>query len=195
MLQPELIAALRWLGQHNLMYDVGVDARSVGEHKLRELCKMLLLFNETTDTKLKFIINHLGKPNLQPDFTSGSDHFKRWARSILQISTFQRTYMKLSGLFSEMPAQMPGQPAPIKDLVDHLTPWVDVIFSALGPDRIVFGSDWPVCNLNRPGPDLSWKHWHDVVEALLDSLQLSEEAKAMVWGGTAAKVYGIYPWP
>jgi L-rhamnono-1,4-lactonase len=79
--------------------------------------------------------------------------------------------------------------------VNHVKPWVDVIFSAFGPDRIMFGSDWPVCNMNGPGPDLSWNHWHDVVEALLDSLQLSDEAKAMVWGGTAAKVYGVQPWP
>jgi L-rhamnono-1,4-lactonase len=55
----------------------------------------------------------------------------------------------------------------------------------------MFGSDWPVCNVEGPGPDLSWRHWHDVVTAILEAENLTDGEKCMIWSGTAAKAYNI----
>jgi L-rhamnono-1,4-lactonase len=73
----------------------------------------------------------------------------------------------------------------------HLKPWVEVVLGEFGPERVMFGSDWPVCNVGGPGTDLSWRHWHDVVTAILEAENLTDGEKSMIWSGTAAKAYNI----
>ena len=107
------------------------------------------------------------------------------------MASFPKTYMKLSGAFSELPPQDHGQPADIEDLVMQLRPWTEAVFEAFGPARVMFGSDWPICNVGGPGPELSWNHWHDMIAALLGAQGLSDAEKAMVWSGTAKQAYGI----
>ena len=101
------------------------------------------------------------------------------------------TYMKLSGAFSELlPLEMDGEPD-VGDLIDRLRPWTDAVFDAFGAERVMFGSDWPVCNIGGGGNDVSWKRWHKVVEAVLDRRGLPEEQKRGVWGGVAVRAYGV----
>jgi L-fuconolactonase len=63
-------------------------------------------------------------------------------------------------------------------------PYLDVVFEAFGPERIMFGSDWPVCTVAA-----SYTH---VVEIVTDYVQpLSKAEQASVWGETAKKFYGL----
>ena len=192
MLQPDFIKGLKWLGEHNLSFDLGIDARSGGRHQLPDACEMMRrVYSE--NLPLKIVIDHLCKPNLllsAPEARS-HPHFVDWKDSILQMASFPGTYVKLSGAFSELPPQSSGQPADIDSLVVHLKPWIEVLLSAFGPERIMFGSDWPVCNVEGPGTELSWKHWHDVVTAVLEAENLTDAEKSMIWSGTAAKAYNI----
>ena len=192
MLQPGFIEGLRWLGENDLSFDLGIDARSGGPHQLREACEMMQRVYDN-DTKLKIIINHLCKPNLRLSALEARAHpdFVEWKDSIQQMASFPGTYMKLSGAFSELPPQEPGKPADIDDLVMHMMPWIRVVLSAFGPERIMFGSDWPVCNVEGPGTELSWGHWHDVVTATLEAEGLTDEEKGLIWSGTAVKAYNI----
>lgn len=97
--------------------------------------------------------------------------------------------MKLSGAFSELP---PLDPEPdIPSLVDRLTPWTDVVFDTFGPERVMFASDWPVCNIGGGGNDVSWRRWHAVVEQLLDRRGLTNDQKTGIWGGVTATAYGL----
>lgn len=64
--------------------------------------------------------------------------------------------MKLSGAFSELPPLPSPTPETseedvITSTVERLRVWTDVIFDNFGPRRVMFGSDWPVCNTNGGG--------------------------------------------
>lgn len=192
MLKPDFVAALRWLGERHLTFDLGVDARSGGLHQLQEACTMLEAVYET-DSPLRIIINHHCKPNLRlsrDEAVGGHPDYTEWSSCIQKMAKFKGTYMKLSGFFSELPPQE-TQPADIDDLIIHTKPWLDVVFAAFGPSRILFGSDWPVCNVGGPGPELSWQHWHDFVHAMLESRNLTQEEKSAVWSTTAIEAYNI----
>jgi L-rhamnono-1,4-lactonase len=192
MLQLSFVEGLKWLGEHALTFDLGIDARCGGLYQLREACEMMRRVYDD-GVELKIIINHLCKPNLRLSAPEAAKHpdFVEWKDSIKQMASFPNTYMKLSGAFSELPPQAPGHPTDIDDLVMHMKPWIEVVLAAFGPDRIMFGSDWPVCNVEGPGTDLSWRHWHDVVTAILDAENLTGQEKGLIWSGTAAKAYNI----
>lgn len=102
-----------------------------------------------------------------------------------------RTYMKLSGAFSEFPPLAAEADLDVSGLVDRLQPWTDVAFNAFGPERVMFGSDWPVCNIGGGGNDVSWIRWKQVVEGVLERRGLTEEQRKGVWGGVAIQAYGI----
>ena len=194
MLQPDFVEGLQWLGREGLAFDLGVDARSGGLHQLQEACEMM---NRVYDdsSELNIVINHFCKPNLRlsaPEAVAGHPDFTKWREYVEKMASFDRAYMKLSGMFSELPEQDGCQPTDISTLVDHTKPWVDVVFKAFGPARIMFGSDWPVCNVGGPGIKSSWRHWYNLVGAILDSQDLTSEQKAQVWSATAMKAYNIH---
>lgn len=189
--------------------------------------------DDRSPDKVRVIINHCCKPNLRlsaAEAVGGHPDFEEWKACIRQMARCgqddrggatttattttttttksAKTYIKLSGLFSELPPQRDTEGAPqagrIDDLVTQVRPWVDAVFDAFGAARIMFGSDWPVCCAGGPGRDRSWRHWRDLVAALMaDRRQrglVSSTATAdaddddeirMVWAGTAARAYGL----
>ncbi|KAI1622094.1 amidohydrolase [Exophiala viscosa] len=193
MVQSQFIEGLQWLGNAGFTFDLGVDARSGGLHQPQEACEMMDRVYSDKNT-LKIIINHLCKPNLQltaSEALGGHPDFDNWKRYVEKMASFNLTYMKLSGMFSELPPQDENSPADIASLVERTKPWADVVFKAFGPSRIMFGSDWPVCTVGGPGTEPSWSHWHALVGAVLKSQGLSPEEKARVWSGTAVEAYDI----
>ncbi|KIY01912.1 uncharacterized protein Z520_02050 [Fonsecaea multimorphosa CBS 102226] len=196
MMQAKFIQGLQWLGRHGLTFDLGVDARSGGMHQLQEACAMMERVYAGGKDGPRIIINHCCKPNLRLSAqealaSNGHSDFAEWKDCIEQMAQHQSTYMKLSGLFSELPEQDETRPTDVAALVEWTRPWVDVVFQAFGPSRIMFGSDWPVCNVGGPGVVKSWSHWHDLVEAILASQNLTAEEQAQIWSGTAIQAYGI----
>lgn len=107
------------------------------------------------------------------------------------MSTHPKTYMKLSGGFSELSPLSFNIEPDIDSLVKRISPWTDAVFEAFGPERVMFGSDWPVCNIGGGGNEVSWQRWKNVVEAVLERRGLDEEQKRGVWGDVAVKAYGI----
>lgn len=192
MMQANFIEGLKWLGEKGLSFDLGVDARSGGLHQLEEACDMMQQVY-ASGSNIKIIINHFCKPDLHltaSQAKEGHPDFVRWKQSIEQMARYPSTYMKMSGWFSELPPQDKDHPEDISMLVERTKPWADVVFKAFTPSRILFGSDWPVCSVGGPG-EASWQHWHDLVEAILTSQNLSAEAKKDVWSGTATRAYDI----
>jgi L-rhamnono-1,4-lactonase len=100
-------------------------------------------------------------------------------------------YMKLSGAFSEILPLSSEDDVDINGLASQIQPWTDVVFDAFGPDRVMFGSDWPVANIGGGGNDVAWNRWIRVVETILDRRGLTEKEKEGVWGQVAVKAYGI----
>ncbi len=114
------------------------------------------------------------------------------------LSSLPKTYMKLSGLFSELPEHLRARVrsasiSPL-DLFMDLHSWMSVILATFGPSRIMFGSDWPVCTAGDNGEDESpstWRQWYNFVDKTCHMGSLEEEDRAMIFAGTAAKVYGL----
>jgi L-rhamnono-1,4-lactonase len=123
-----------------------------------------------------------------------AENFWHWKRAITRLAACEKVYMKLSGSFSEMQSQNAdkgGDTIPVAKIVDLIRPWVSHIFTAFGANRIMFGSDWPVCNVNGPGDELAWTHWRSVAEALLDDLGLNSLEQDQVWFKTAVEAYRL----
>jgi len=118
---------------------------------------------------LRIVIDHLGKPPI----ASGS--LEPWAGELARAAAYPNVYAKVSGLGTEA---REGWTA------DDLRPFVDVAIGELGPDRLMFGSDWPVCLM---ADDYS-RIWGETVRAL-DGV--AADARDAVLGGTAVNVYGL----
>ncbi len=119
--------------------------------------------------ELMFVLDHGGKPQI----TDGA--LEPWASAIREFASLPNTACKLSGLVTEA---APGAPT------QAFVPFADVILSAFGAERVMFGSDWPVCLLAST---------YASVLALAESLVsgLSEAERTAVFAKTAARVYGI----
>jgi L-rhamnono-1,4-lactonase len=102
--------------------------------------------------------------------------------------------MKLSGAFSEI-EPLDGQSVPdFEAIIERVQPWTDAVFDAFGAERVMYGSDWPVCNVGGGGNDVSWGRWKRVVEEILERRGLSEKEKGGVWALVAINAYMIgYP--
>ncbi|KAJ5677289.1 amidohydrolase family protein [Penicillium maclennaniae] len=174
MLEDNFVDALRWLGEQRIAFDLGVDARQGGLGQLREAVEMMRrVYDGVGEDGVTIVINHLCKPNLR----IGADEID--------------THKDFLGHFSELPPLERESEADVNDLVNHVKPWTDVVFDAFGPERVMFGSDWPVCNVGGGGNDISWSRWRKVVEGILDRRGLTEDQKRGVWGEVAIKAYGI----
>ncbi|EME83387.1 uncharacterized protein MYCFIDRAFT_99525, partial [Pseudocercospora fijiensis CIRAD86] len=176
---------LKLLGKRSFAFDVGVDQHSGGIWQLELISRAMTTahVDVSEDEKVTFVLNHLCKP----DFLPNGPDFDRWVKVIEHMSALPKTYMKLSGALSEIPEGLSDAAA----IATHVRPWVEHVFASFGPGRVMFGSDWPVCNVRGPAGEDSWVVWKDVVGLLLDhsSLRLNDDHKALVWKGTAEKAY------
>ena len=119
--------------------------------------------------ELTLILDHAGKPPI------GCGELDAWGAAIGEFAARPNTACKLSGLVTEAP---PGAP------LDAFAPVADVILEEFGPQRVMFGSDWPVCLLARD--------YAGVVElARLLTAGLSDTERTAVFSSTAARLYGI----
>lgn len=100
------------------------------------LARQLPLAIELVDAcpEVTFILDHCGVP----DIAGGA--FDSWARGIRELSKREQVVCKISGL--------PTYCAPEAGGVEILRPWVEYSIDCFGWDRVLFGGDWPVCNLN-----------------------------------------------
>jgi len=121
---------------------------------------------------LNVVIDHC----MKPDIAGHSDAaFTQWADGMRRLADRPGTCCKLSGLVTEAAEGW---------TIDDLRPYCDVVLDAFGPDRVMWGSDWPVCQLRAPYGD-----WRRGAEALC--APLSADDRAQVFGGTAVRFYGL----
>ena len=118
---------------------------------------------------LRVVIDHGAKPGISEDAIDD------WAAQMRAIARDSHAVCKLSGLATEA---APGWG------VETLRPYVEVLLEAFGPDRLMFGSDWPVLTLA-----VDYATWLAAAEAL--TAGLSEAEREQVFGGTAASFYGL----
>ncbi|MGW0904659.1 amidohydrolase family protein [Streptomyces sp. NPDC002853] len=119
---------------------------------------------------LTFVLDHLGKPPV------ASGALEPWAAAVRSLAELPNTVCKLSGLVTEAD--------PRTWTVDDLRPYADTVLDAFGPDRLMFGSDWPVCTLAATYPEVV-----DAARQLTETLTAGE--RAALFAGTATRVYGL----
>jgi len=161
ILRPGAIAALRAVAERGVAFDFLTFPRHLGN-----VAEAL----EAVPT-LRATIDHISKP----DIASGA--FEPWARDLARVAAFPGVHCKLSGMITEArhDAWSPGD----------LRPYVEHVLKAFGPERLMFGSDWPVCLLAG-----SYAEAFNALRAVLDPL-LSGARQAGVYGGNAIRFYRL----
>jgi L-fuconolactonase len=119
---------------------------------------------------VRFVLDHAAKPAI----ASGS--VEPWASELAALARLPNVACKLSGLVTE--ARWDDWDA------DRIRPYADHVLAVFGPDRVMFGSDWPVCRLAA-----SYAQVRELAGSLLDGLSPAE--RDAVWHGTAARTYGL----
>ncbi|KKF93359.1 putative metal-dependent hydrolase of the TIM-barrel fold protein [Ceratocystis platani] len=182
------IDALKLLGRKGYVFEVGVDEHRRGKKQLDEVLEMIAKAHEgvADEEKVAFVINNLAKPDLHI-VNPADKKFQAWRTSMYGLSLCAKTYVQVSGLFSEMPASIRGQDS--NDVFMAVFPWLSVVLATFGADRLIFASDWPECTKEDDGA--SWVKWKEVVERLCYMATLSQADQAMIFGGTAKKAFNL----
>lgn len=125
----------------------------------------------------RMALNHCGNP---PISNLGlNDRASRiWARNIRELARRPHIYCKLSGLTTGLHASKSRWHA------ETLKPYADTVLKAFGPERIMFGSNWPASTLST-----SYPTWLNAVDDLI--LALSDDEKSAIHSGTAELFYKI----
>ena len=117
---------------------------------------------------LRGVLDHLGKPPI------AEGRMDPWEKQIEKLARFPRLYCKLSGMVTEADHQNWKK--------EHFVPYVQKVIQAFGPDRVMYGSDWPVCLLAA--------EYDDVINVLLHALpQEWGEAEMQKCFGENAKTF------
>ena len=152
-------AALDRMVDHGLVFDALVKPRhlAVLRQRLRQ------------HPQLQVVIDHAAKPAI------GGDGFESWRDDMVALAEMPQIHCKLSGLLTE---------APPRAGVDALRPYAEVVLECFGPERVLWGSDWPVLTLAARYGD-----WISMTEQLLGTL--SDNQRAAVMGENAMRVYRL----
>jgi len=159
ILRPEMMPAFEATARHGLT----LDALTLPRH----LKHLLILLERYPD--LRVVIDHGSKPEIR------LGQFDGWAQDMRALARQTSAYCKLSGLVTEASENW---------TVEDLKPYVDHLLAEFGPQRLVWGSDWPVCTLAA-----SYGKWISTVEELLAGL--SEAEASRVWHENAVEVYRL----
>lgn len=161
LLREAFIRGVKLLGQAGLTYDILV---------FEQQFPAVLRFLERCPDQA-FVLDHLGKPQIAGGPTNN------WKEGIRKIAEYPNVYCKLSGLVTEADWKN-WQP---KDF----TPFLEIAAEAFGAERLMVGSDWPVCLLAAD-------RYATVLEILERfTNQWTAQEQAAVFGGNAEKFYNL----
>jgi L-fuconolactonase len=159
MLRPDFNRGVSALGPLGLVYEI-----LIFERQLPAAIRFADLHPD-----LRLVLDHVAKPRIR------DGELEPWASRMRELARRPNLWCKLSGMVTE--ADYGGW------TVEQLRPYVAVALDCFGPERLLFGSDWPVCLVA-----CSYGRWVRIVrEAIAD---LSQAEQAAILGGNAARVYG-----
>lgn len=158
--REDVIRGISRLARSGLTYDILIVER--------QLPAALALTSRLPDQR--FVLDHLAKPRVK------DQTIEPWATTIRELARRPNVFCKVSGLVTEADWHQ-WRPA-------DLRPYLDVVFDAFGPDRLMWGSDWPVCLVAAP-----YERVLGTVVEYVSALSVTE--RDAVLGGTAAKCYGL----
>ncbi|MFK5922921.1 MAG: amidohydrolase family protein [Verrucomicrobiota bacterium] len=161
-LRPDFNRGLSLLHDFGLAYDI-----LIRHHQLPNAIKMV---DQHPDQV--FILDHLAKPEIKSTTPDPG-----WVKNIKNLARRGHVFCKISGLVTEVPTSMKWTP-------DLLRPYFEVALEAFGPQRLMFGSDWPVALLR-----CNYSDWFQTVSDF--SARLTPAEQQALFGHNAARAYRI----
>jgi L-fuconolactonase len=158
--RPDVERGLAVTRDRGLSYDVLVRS-----HQLDQAISLAERFPD-----LPQVLDHAGKPSI------ADGELAEWERQLRLLATHEHVVCKVSGLITEADHD--------RWTVDDIRPVWNILLTAFGPDRLMFGSDWPVANLAG-----GWNRWAATVDELLDGC--SDTEIHGVLAGTATAFYRL----
>ena len=158
--KPQVVKNVQELGRRGLVYDLLT--------KTPHMRAAIDLVKACPNTK--FVLDHISKP-----YIAKAD-MQPWADQITELASFENVVVKVSGLFTEADWKNWKK--------EDFWPYLEHITKSFTPNRMMFGSDWPVCLLAA-----TYKQSIDLVEEFTS--KFSESEKNAFWAGTANKAYGL----
>lgn len=151
---------ISYLKKYDFVYDI-----LVFPHQLGAVLEFVKRFPNQ-----KFVIDHIAKPYIKDGFFDG------WAALMKEIAKHENVFCKLSGMITEadFSTWSPKQ----------IHPYMELVLSAFGSNRVLFGSDWPVCLVAG-----SYSEVKNLVTKYISSLSESEQKAIM--GTSAIQFYNL----
>ncbi len=163
---------LRALQRHRRVYDV-----LVFEHQMPAAVELCARHDAHW-----LVLDHVGKPALRDWGADGAPATSRWSSHLRELAAMPHVMCKLSGAVTE--TDWPNHHGLRPQDTRNILACFDQALEAFGPQRLMFGSDWPVCLLRAP--------YAEVARIIDDwSLTLSDDERASLWGGNAVRCYGL----
>ena len=160
MLQDPFLRGISELKNFNLTYDILIYPNQLEEARL--------LIEKNPDQP--FVLDHLAKPYIK------QQKIKNWASDIKELAKYKNVYCKLSGMVTEADWN--------HWQFENFKKYLSVAFDTFGSDRLMFGSDWPVCLLAG-----SYEHVVKIIDLFIENLE--QEEKNNIMGGNACNFYNL----
>jgi predicted TIM-barrel fold metal-dependent hydrolase len=159
-LDERFIRGIRLLGTRGLSFDICIRSA-----ELRDAAKLIDACPET-----RFILDHCGNASVRTGDLSG------WRADIDRVARRPNVVCKVSGIVASA-APDPWTP-------DDLAPIVNHVLDTFGPDRVMFGGDWPVCTLAA-----TYRQWVEALQSIVRAR--SEEDRRKLFHDNASRFYGL----
>lgn len=160
MLRPAFMNGISLLEKYNFTYDILIFPDQI---KFSE--KLVKAFPNQ-----KFVIDHIAKPEIK------NQKIEDWKKDITSIAQCENIFCKVSGMVTEADFNS-WEP-------EDFTPYLDVVFEAFGTKRLMYGSDWPVCNVAG-----GYSKSLNILTAYTQ--QLTENEQALFFGENASSFYNL----
>lgn len=160
MLKPAFLNGISKLGDFGFTYDI-----LIFHDQLKYAAELVSQFPDQP-----FVLDHIAKPDIK------KGEIAEWKVGIQELAKFENVYCKASGMVTEADWKS-WEP-------EDFTPYLDVVFEAFGTERVMYGSDWPVCLVAA-----SYERALDLVKGYTS--KFSSHEQDLFWGGNATKFYNL----
>lgn len=160
MLKPAFLNGISKLRDFGFTYDI-----LIFPDQLKYAAELVSRFPDQP-----FVLDHIAKPDIKNQKIEG------WKQGIEALAKYEHVYCKASGMVTEADWKM-WKP-------EYFTPYLDVVFTAFGAERVMYGSDWPVSLVAA-----SYGQVKDLAEKFISKCSANEQE--LFWGGNATGFYNL----
>jgi len=160
MLRNNFNRGIKLLSRYNLVYDI-----LIFERQLTQTIEFV-----DNHPNQAFILDHIAKPLIKDNIINP------WKKNIIELAKRENVCCKISGMVTEANYR--------NWTVEQLYPYLETVLETFGPERLMFGSDWPVCQVA-----CEYNQWLDIVKEFISGLSTREQENIM--GLNAVRIYNL----